>query len=35
MRVLGWRPRNDLEVRIRDAVKWWLARPVTREEDAK
>jgi nucleoside-diphosphate-sugar epimerase len=28
MRVLGWRPINDLESRIRAAVDWWLARPV-------
>jgi len=34
MRVLGWRPIHDLEVRIRDAVNWWLARPPAREEDA-
>ena len=34
MRVLGWQPRDNLEVRIRDAVKWWLARPTDREEDA-
>lgn len=31
---LGWNPRDNLEVRIRDAVKWWLARPSEREEDA-
>jgi nucleoside-diphosphate-sugar epimerase len=34
MRVLGWQPRDDLEVRIRDAVKWWLARPIDHGEDA-
>jgi polyisoprenyl-phosphate glycosyltransferase len=34
VRVLGWQPRDHLEVRIRDAVKWWLARPREREEDA-
>jgi nucleoside-diphosphate-sugar epimerase len=31
---LSWQARADLEVRIRDAVKWWLARPSEREEDA-
>jgi polyisoprenyl-phosphate glycosyltransferase len=34
MRLLGWQPRDDLEVRIRDAVKWWLARPTPHEEDS-
>ncbi|MFN2572134.1 MAG: NAD-dependent epimerase/dehydratase family protein [Gemmatimonadales bacterium] len=33
-RVLGWQPRDDLEVCIRDAVKWWLARPTARDEGA-
>ena len=34
MRVLGWQPCEDLKVRIRDAVKWWLARPIDHGEDA-
>jgi nucleoside-diphosphate-sugar epimerase len=33
MRALDWQPRDDLEVRIRDAVKWWLARPPGRDEN--
>jgi polyisoprenyl-phosphate glycosyltransferase len=33
MRVLGWQPGDNLEVRIRDAVKWWLARPIGHEEE--
>jgi|tagenome__1003787_1003787.scaffolds.fasta_scaffold20988996_4 nucleoside-diphosphate-sugar epimerase len=31
MRVLGWRPVDDLESRIRAAVDWWLTRPVHRQ----
>ena len=33
IKQLGWRPPDDLQVRIRDAVKWWLARPSGPEED--
>jgi len=32
MRTLGWRPGEDLEVRIRDAVEWWLARSVQSDD---
>lgn len=31
MSVLGWRPVNNLELRIRAAVDWWLAKPVYSE----
>ena len=34
IKQLRWQPRDDLQVRIRDAVKWWLARPAGPEEDA-
>lgn len=32
MRVLGWRPADDLESRIRASVDWWIARSVLSDE---
>ena len=35
MRVLGWRPAENLEARVRPAVEWWLASKLrTRPHDA-
>jgi dTDP-glucose 4,6-dehydratase len=34
MQVLGWRPADDLESRVRAAVDWWLARPAQSQSAA-